>query len=334
MLTTVNKVVTVILLLFVVISYAQENATSSWQRITQNLTDDFHASYSPDGKTILFDSDRTGHNEVYSYNVLTRQTTQLTNSSFKSDHPKWMRKGEYIVYEMYDTGLEVYKMKVDGSGKVKLTDSSGHNAAASESPDGKQILFLSTRNGNWDLYVMNTDGDDLKQLTFNTGDDVGAQWSPDGSMIVFMSEIEGNWEICSVNTDGSNYRQLTHNKSTDEGPRWSPDGRKIMFSSNAEGGVGKLYFMNATGGELTKLTDLPGSSEGIWSPDGTRILFVSGKDNDADILIMNSDGSDLKNLTRNKFREANPSWAPDSKSVLFVSAIAGNLEIYSLPLRK
>jgi Tol biopolymer transport system component len=333
MLTNINKIVTTILLLFVVTSYGQESALSSWQRIIQNSADDFHASYSPDGKAILFDSDRTGHNEVYSYNVVTQQTTQLTNSSFKTDHPKWTQHGEYIIYEMYDSGLGVYKMRMDGSGKVKLTDSSGHNAAAFESPNGKQILFLSTRNGNWDLYVMNIDGHHLKQLTFNTGDDVGAQWSPDGSTIVFMSKIEGNWEICSMNADGSNYRQLTHNKSTNEGPRWSPDGKKIIFSSNSEGGIGKLFFMNFNGGELTKLTDLPGS-EGIWSPDGTQILFVSGHENDADICIINSDGSDLKNLTLNKFREANACWAPDGKSILFVSAVDGNLEIYSLPFRK
>jgi len=205
------KIITSILLLVALSLHAQKDAPS-WQRITFNPTEDFHASYSPDGKIILFDSDRSGHNEVYSYNIATKQTTQLTNSSFKSDHPRWSPKGDYIFYEMYNSELDTYKMNVDGSGKVKLTDSPGHNAGAFASPDGKKILLLSTRNGSWDMYVMEIDASHSKRLTLNKGDDVGHQWSPDGSQIVFMSQIGGNWEICCMNADGTNLIQLTNNK--------------------------------------------------------------------------------------------------------------------------
>jgi len=93
--------------------------------------------------------------------------------------------------------------------------------------------------------------------------------------------------------------------------------------------------MNIESGKLTKLTNLTGSSEGIWSPDGSQMLFLNGDDDAADICIINSDGSDVRNLTSKKARarEANPSWSPDGKSILFVSAMDGNLEIYAMPLK-
>src|ERR1700704_3829741 len=99
---------------------AQPTFQSSWQRITVNPTDDFHASYSPDGKKILFDSNRSGHNEIYVYDIATKQTIQLTNSSFKSDHPRWSPDGRQIVYEMFDKELQIYIINADGSGKTRL----------------------------------------------------------------------------------------------------------------------------------------------------------------------------------------------------------------------
>ena len=63
------------------------------------------------------------------------------------------------------------------------------------------------------------------------------------------------------------------------------------------------------------------------------MLFVSGLDNEADIWIIDSDGTNLKNLTDNKVREANASWSPDGKSIAFISAIDGNLEVYAMPLK-
>ena len=65
-----------------------------------------------------------------------------------------------------------------------------------------------------------------------------------------------------------------------------------------------------------------------WSPDGRRLAFVSGRDGNAEIYVMNADGSAQENLTRHSANDSHPSWSPDGRKLAFVSRRDGNAEIY------
>jgi len=79
-------------------------------------------------------------------------------------------------------------------------------------------------------------------------------------------------------------------------------------------------------------TDLTGNAEGdvspAWSRDGTHIAFVSYRDGNAEIYVMNADGSSQMNLTGNTARDHAPAWSPDGRHIAFVSDRDGNGEIY------
>jgi Tol biopolymer transport system component len=85
--------------------------------------------------------------------------------------------------------FEIYAARADGTGLVKLTDTKAYNAEATVSPDGKRIIFTSTRDGDIDLYTMNIDGSDVRRITSRVGYDGGAFYSPDGRQIVWRARI-------------------------------------------------------------------------------------------------------------------------------------------------
>jgi TolB protein len=149
--------------------------------------------WSPDGKWIVFNSNRDGIWEIY---------------VMRSD-------GSNVQRLTYTPGKSM------GVGKPAW------------SPDGKSILFPSSQgpnSTNWynvvDIYVIDVDGSNLQRLT-HTGDNGSPIWSPDGKRIAFSSHRSGdlahwrdNREIYVMNVDGSNVQRLTYNGVWDSHPQW------------------------------------------------------------------------------------------------------------------
>jgi TolB protein len=179
--------------------------------------------------------------------------------------------------------------------------------------------------------------DGLTNLTNHLAEDSSPISSPDGTKIVFTSNRDGNTNIYSMNTDGSNVVRLTTVQAEEQSPTWSPDGTKVLFGSNRDGNA-ELYVMNADGSGQTRLTFNPTVDGGParFSPDGKMIAFarsaaVDGPDYyNFDIYTMNSDGSDVKQLTTDKEYDTGPVWSPDGRKIAFVSGREGNFDVLTM----
>lgn len=115
--------------------------------------------------------------------------------------------GEWFLFA---DGGDIYTLNVDGSGLTYLSGDLAEGERPLWSPDGKQVVFTSDRDGNNEIYVMNADGSNLTRLTDDPASDEDPAWSPDGTRIVFVSYRDRKQgDLYVMNADGSNLTRLT-----------------------------------------------------------------------------------------------------------------------------
>jgi Tol biopolymer transport system component len=223
----------------------------------------------------------------------------------------------------FGTGSGIAIMDLQGSGdslsgSQPTAITSTFSDAPDWSPDGSQLVFMSSGSFGWDLNLYTINSASLSPISGISPWVSDPKWSPDGQKILFGADVNnnGNSDIFIANVDGSGLTQLTANDYYEGSPNWSPDSQRIVFSSEANGNQ-DLFIMNPDGSGLTQLTSDPADEfDAAWSPDGARIAFVSTRnennDGNYEIYIINTDGSAEMRLTNNQSTDRWPDWRPGS----------------------
>jgi Tol biopolymer transport system component len=246
--------------------------------------------FTPDGKHILFAS---AHTDPH-LDLTERKARDLAAEGGRRRY-QWA----------FDPYMDIYVCKLDGTGMRRLTDAPGYDAEGSYSPDGKQIVFTSTRDGDPDIYIMDADGSNVRQITNVDGYDGGPFFSPDGNWVIMRSDRdkEHMLQLFAVSVDGKQTVQLTKNlNEVNWCPYFHPSGKYLVWSgADYSRGPRSAHFNLFTmdleitpdsfkGGKVTQITFsdkadvLP-----VFSPDGKKLMWTSTRSEDGSSQLFIAD---------------------------------------------
>lgn len=282
------------------------------------------AYFSSDGKKLIFQSTRDGYpcDQIFEINVDGTGLKPLSTGKGRTTCAYYFPNGKRIIYSSTHMtspdcppkpdfsrgyvwaiypGYEIFSAAPDGSDLKNITNANGYDAEATIAPNGKKIVFTSTRDGDLDIYTMDLDGRNVKRLTNELGYDGGPFWSYDSKWIVFRAHhpkaekdvadykslLKENLirpttlDIWVMRADGTDKRQITNNSKANFAPYFFPDGKRIIFSSNQNDPRGRdfdLYKINIDGTGLERIThNTTFDGFPMFSPDGKKIVFASNR---------------------------------------------------------
>jgi len=232
----------------------------------------------------------------------------------------------------------------DGKTKWRVNDR-GQDACSYFFPDGKRVIFTSTRDhmdmpiGNWsdqnnypqgaELYIADIDGGNRKRLTNNSYYEAEVSVSPDGQKIVFTRQVEGALDLYMMNVDGTGEKKLTDTPDWQEGaPFFLPDSKTITTRAWSRAIYGTkrptpmtIFTINAETGERIQRTHDDWMNWAPYpAPDGRHYVFVrplTDNPSNWEIFLGDLEGGEPVRLTFNDSFDGFPSISPDGTKMLF-----------------
>ncbi|HXG48340.1 MAG TPA: M28 family peptidase [Methylomirabilota bacterium] len=288
--------------------------------------------FSPDGRKLVFQSEREPGNPFYQIYLLDLETgdshrvspgvgkttcaffrpgtdevlfasTHLDPGAPAAQQAEWQLRasGKERRYSWdYDASMDIFVARQDGSQIRRLTDAPGYDAEAAYSPDGGRIVFSSLRSA----YPTNRlSPADLKRL-----------------------ETDPAWfgEIYIMNADGSGQVRLTHTPGYDGGPFFSPDGRRIIWRRFDErGATADVFTMKTDGSDERRLTDFGAMSWApYFHPSGAYVIFTANKLGFANFELYLVDAAGAREPVRVTFTDGFdglPVFSPDGRKLCWTS---------------
>ena len=253
---------------------AQHNAqVASW--VTANT--DRNPTVSPDGKRLIFQSDRSGQRALYMSSKTGEDVTVFLDSGDEPRYADWSPRGDQIVFAANVGGEDdIFVINVDGTDRRRLTTHPARDGHPRWSSDGSRVFFNSERVASEpdaprtgedvvDIFSIRPDGSDLMRHTWCRSECSYPSLSSDGTKLLYRrvfwdkgnnGERIRNSEIVVANVDGSEEKNLTKDSSYDVYPIWSHDGRWIYFSSVRSKPNRRMHLWRvpATGGPAEQIT--------------------------------------------------------------------------------
>jgi TolB protein len=260
---------------------------SGAKKLTHGHYDSGWPVWSPNGKRLAFDSNRTDRTPHDSKHV-----------------------------------NDVFVMRPDGSGVRKLTDSRGVNGDTAWARNGKSLAFDSDRGsakGFSAIYLVSANGGKIRRLTHPTRpfSDYKPRFSPDGTQLLFTrargTAVRAPAALFTVRLAGGSVHRLTPFSLRVDDSDWAPNGKRIVFEGYPNGAYGDIYVVGAAGGTPTNITHDPtGQADPIWSPDDKKILFldngfVNGVGRTG-LATMNPDGAHRQFLSSKNIEAHQADW--------------------------
>lgn len=242
--------------------YILDLADGAVTRVTKGLAYDGAPTWSPDGKQIAFESYRANKMDIWRMDADGANLKNLTaDSAAYNFAPVWSPDGKTIVYTSWETGnKQLFAMTPEGAARTNLSNNRFHDEQPAFAPDGKQIAFVSNREGcaesvtatldepalqgsvasgncqRRDIFVAAWDGAKIaapRQITF-LGRDVKPTWAPDGKQIAFIAARPAQQPLYLAALDDSPARSLSDATAWFDSAVWAARAPAFGFAPTTE----------------------------------------------------------------------------------------------------
>lgn len=212
---------------------------------------EFEPAYSRNGSHMAFVQSRGNLNlKLVIRDLKTGQEAVFdAGGGFSGMHSPAFRPGADRVFFSIPAkgGQQLVSVNLQAQDRQEVTTWAGITNWPTFSHDGREVLFASSKDGDFEIYVMAADGTNLRRLTESTGRDTRPQFSPDGSLISFVSVRDGNPEVYVMDRNGNQVRRVTNHPERDDYPCWHPNGRQLVLMSERLGKL-DLYLVDVDEG--------------------------------------------------------------------------------------
>ena len=266
--------------------------------LTRSTSDDRYASYTPDGRTILFESNRDGNWNIYLMDADGSNVKKLSKGKSNNRRARWHPNGKMILFESDRSGkFELYTLHLEHMQVNQLTTFDAAQPLFGDyAPDGETIaISLKESDDKSNIVIINMKGEIIKRLTNAPYRSYFPRWSKDGKEILYFSRKETDNqddEIYSLHLETGVEKRLTNWPKHNFCPSWSNDGSKIVYVKSMDNIRPEIYIMDADGLNQIRIThNEDGDTLPDWSPTGNKILITGYRNGNFEICELELDTS-------------------------------------------
>ena len=309
-------------------------------------SDEYEPSYSPDGKRIAFYSNREPAG-VY--------VTEATGENVRPliprcHHPAWSPNNKEIVCSRVGHSLPSTRninpsvlliADVETGAQRQLCENDAMQP--SWSPNGSRIAFWFNppNAGRSDIATISKAGGEIEVVTTDASTNWNPVWSPDGKFLYFASDRSGNMSFWRVPINEETGKVLGEPEAVstpatfNRHMNFSRNGKRLIYvQTDRRANIQAVKFDQERGrvvGEPISITrgDIRVVRPEL-SPDGSRFVMRLLRGTQEDIVIVQRDGTNWRDLTNDKFFDRYPRWSPDGKKIVFTSDRSGRYEIWTI----
>ncbi len=303
-------------------------ASGALENITNHPAQDLFPMWAPNGK-IYFVSERTPRANLFSYQLSSKQTRQVT--TFTDLDVKFPSLGRGAI--VFEQAGQIWRLDLATERaqvipitiredlpalRPALTNVSRFVTSVGPSPDGQRVTVVA----RGDVFTVPAKDGPTRNLTQTSGThERGASWSPDGKWIAYISDATGENELYVQAQDGrSPAVQLTSGAQTYYfTPEWSPDSKKLLWSDRLQ----QLRFVDVSSKEVTTVDQNPDAplSQFAWAPDSQWITWTRNERGTlTKVMLYGLAGKQTIAVTDGWYDATAPAFSHDGKWLLFASA--------------
>jgi tricorn protease len=302
--------------------------TKKTENITNHPAQDIIPMWSGNKIYFLSDRDQNQRMNLFSYDLTSKETKQLTN--FLDFDIKFPSLGKNAI--VFENGGYIYKFDLATNklekvtitiaddmvtGREEIKDVSKDVSNFEISPDGKRALF----GARGDVFTVPAENGPTRNLTGTSGiHERNSKWSPDGKWIAYVSDVSGEDEIYLEPQDGSGSPvQVTKGNDTYiYQPLWSPDSKKLLWGDRRQ----RLRYVDIDTKQIKEVyqSKVWEMTDYSWSPDSKWIAFTRPEAEGMNkVCLYSLDKNEVYEVTDGWYDAGQPSFSSDGKYLFFVS---------------